>query len=250
MNDRKASRASQLCGEICEAEDTEEMFWLRLNDDVQSRIKLGNLLAGQYRFYDAAKMFESALASKPHDPSLWLKLGGARLTLLDFDGAHAAYKKAQEYGAGERSLGYALGIRHYLKGEYGEAVNRFETCRPCDGETEIALLYWIDLCRMRSGEAPFPPEKRQIITDFGHHAAYARSVALLDGTVTAEGLEADLTGYNDLDRVIAGYALYRFLLFRREDRRAGKVLGQILDAESVWPCISGLAAWNDFCNEK
>ena len=83
-----------------------------------------------------------------------------------------------------------------------------------------------------------------------HHAAYARSAALLDRTITAEGLYAEIAGYNDLDRVIEEYALYRFLVFRGEDKRAGKVLEQILDIEYVWPCVSGLAAWNDFLMRK
>ena len=250
MSDMKASRASQLCGEICEAEDTEEMFWLRQNEDAQSKIKLGTLLAGQYRFREAEKAFGEALHINPKDPSVWLRLGGARLTLLDLDGAREAYENAQKCGAGERSLGYPLGIWHYLRGEYGESVRRFESCRPCDGEMEIALLYWIDLCRMRSDKLPFPPEKRKEIADFGHHAAYARSVALFDGTLTAEELEAELDGYNDLDRVIAGYALYRFLDYCGKNKCGKSVLEEILKTESVWPCVSGLAAWNDFCKEE
>ena len=250
MSDPKASRASQLCGGYCEVEDTEEMFWLRQNDDAQSRVKLGSMLAGQYRFREAKKAFASALSLKPDDPTLLLRLGGARLTLLEFDGAREAYDSAQKYGAGEKALGYALGVWHYLRGEYGEAVKRFEMCRPCDGETEIALLYWIDLCRIRSGEAPFPPEKRMEITDVGHHAAYARSVALFDGTLTAEELYAELDGCSDLDRVIAGYALYRFLDYCGKNECGKSVLEEILKTESVWPCVSGLAAWNDFRKEE
>ena len=250
MSNIKASRASQLCGEICEAEDTEEMFWLRQNEDAQSKIKLGTLLAGQYRFREAEKAFGQALHINPNDPSVWLRLGGARLTLLDLDPAREAYENAQKCGAGERSLGYPLGIWHYLHGEYGESVKRFESCRPCDGETGIALLYWTDLCRMRSDKLPFPPEKRKEITDFGHHAAYARSVALFDGAVTAEELRTELGGYNDLDRVIAGYALYRFLDYCGENECGKGVLKEILEIESVWPCVAGLAAWNDFCKEE
>jgi len=250
MNGPKASRASQLCGEHCEVEDTEEMFWLRQNEDAQSMVKLGALLAGQYRFRDAAEAFEAALSVRHGDPAVWLRLGGAKLTLLDFEGARSAYDNALGCGADEKYLGYALGSWHYLRGEYAEAVKRFETCRPCDGETEIALLYWIDLCRMRSGNAPFKPEKRQEITDFGHHAAYARSVALFDGTFTTEELYAELDGCNDLDSMIAGYALYRFLIFHEDAERAKKVLEEILKIESVWPCVSGLAAWNDFCKEE
>ena len=249
MNARKASRASQLGNELCEAEDTEEMFWLRQNDDVQSRIELGDLLAEQYRFSEAAKAFESALKAKPDDPSLWLKLGGARLTLLDLDGARTAYENAQASGADAKSLGYPHGVWHSLRGEYGEAIKRFESCRPCGGETEIALLYWIDLCRIRSGEDPLPTERRLKITDVGHHAAYARSVALFDGAITADEFYAEMDGCNDLDRVIAGYALFRFLVFRGENERGKQILEQILRIESVWPCVAGLAAWNDFCKE-
>ena len=49
----KASLDSQLGNAPCTVEDTEEMFWLRESDDFQSRVALGNALAGQYRFRDA-----------------------------------------------------------------------------------------------------------------------------------------------------------------------------------------------------
>ena len=50
--------------------------------------------------------------------------------------------------------------------------------------------------------------------------------------------------------MIAGYALYRFLVFRGDTERAKNVLEEILKIESVWPCVSGLAAWVDFCKEE
>lgn len=46
--EKHASLESQLGNAPCLCEDTEEMFWLRESDDYESRVKLGNLLSGQY----------------------------------------------------------------------------------------------------------------------------------------------------------------------------------------------------------
>ena len=60
MEQRKASLDSQLGTARCEAEDTEELFWLRESDDYQSKAALGNALSAQYRFREAAESYLSA----------------------------------------------------------------------------------------------------------------------------------------------------------------------------------------------
>ena len=246
----KASRDSQLGTAVCAAEDTEEMFWLRQSDDAQSRIALGSRLAAQYRFRDAEKAFESALAIRSDDPSVYLRLGGTRLTLLDFDGARDAYDRALRYGISEKALSYPLGVWHYLRGAYEDAAARFAGCLPCDDETAIAVLYWHCLCRMRAGQPLDLIEKRRALADVGHHTAYQQAVALFAGEETPDALSASLREAGDLDYVIAAYGLCCCLARSGRTAESRQVLGQILEKESVWPCISYLAAWNDSRNDR
>ena len=81
MNNKKATLESQLFNAPCKVEDTEEMFWLREMDDYQSKISLGNALAAQYRFREAITAYLSAERIRNNDPMLYLRLGGAYLTI-------------------------------------------------------------------------------------------------------------------------------------------------------------------------
>ena len=87
MPDKYASMDSQLGYAECEVEDTEEMFWLRELDDYQSMVSLGNALAGQYRFQDAIEVYEKAGRIKGNDGRLYVRLGGANLSIFRYEEA-------------------------------------------------------------------------------------------------------------------------------------------------------------------
>lgn len=88
------SLESQLGNAPCLCEDTEEMFWLRESDDYGSRVQLGNLLSGQYRFREALDAYCFAKKIRDDDPMLYIRLGGASLTLWRFDEAKKPMIKA------------------------------------------------------------------------------------------------------------------------------------------------------------
>ena len=87
---RYASPESQYDGAGEVPGDTEEMFWLRMQDDYASRLKLGNLLVRQYRYREAVGLYRMAERIRRDDPMLYLRLGGACLTLFRFEDALAA----------------------------------------------------------------------------------------------------------------------------------------------------------------
>ena len=72
---RYASPESQYEGTGPLPEDTEEMFWLKMEDDYASRLKYGNLLAGQYRYREAVGAYRKAERIRREDPALYLRLG-------------------------------------------------------------------------------------------------------------------------------------------------------------------------------
>jgi Flp pilus assembly protein TadD len=137
----RASLDSQLSGEPCRAEDTEEIFWLREADDYQSRVQLGNALAAQYRFKEAAEAYRKAQRIHGDDWRLLVRLAGAELTLRRFDEAMARYRRCLALGADTQAIAYPLGIGHYLQKDYETAASWFEKCLPCADELAIAAIY-------------------------------------------------------------------------------------------------------------
>lgn len=239
---KKASLKSQLLDEICEVEDTEEMFWLRESDDYQSCVALGNALAAQYRFKDAIDAYEKARSIKADEDMLYIRIGGANLTLFRFSEAKKNYEKALSYGASEKSLSFPIGLWHYLSEEYEQAAVFFKKCLPCNGEMKIAAIYWHTLAAFRGNLFPELLEDYQSGMDVGHHIAYQMAVSVFIGECEWN----QITSFqNELDKAIYFYGLSVYLEHLEKREKANEYKDEVLKNSSVWPCVSYLAAWND-----
>lgn len=241
-----ASLESQLANAPCLCEDTEEMFWLRESDDYQSWVQLGNLLSGQYRFSEALESYHLAEEIRADDPMLYIRLGGTYLTLRNFDEAKKAYDKSCSLSGSEKPAAYPMGVWHYLQGNYQDAADQFAKVLPCGDEMKIAVLYWNALCCMRGNL----PDK--LLTTYhddmqvGHHMAYQSAVKVFLGKISAEeAFRQAEQDKNDLDAVVALYGVAGYLEYCGNRIEAEEVIKSLLRRESVWPCISYLAAWND-----
>ena len=243
-----ASLDSQLGDAPCRCEDTEEMFWLRESDDYESRVRLGNLLSGQYRFREALDAYRSAARIRGDDPALWLRMGGAHLTLRHFDEAKAAYDRSCLLSGSEKTAAFQMGVWHYLRGDYRSAAERFAAVPPCSDELLIAVLYWHALSCMRN---QFPDGLITAYRDglqVGHHTAYRSAVELFLGRISPkEAFSRAAREENDLDAVILLYGLSRYFAHGGDRPASEEAMAALLRRESVWPCISYLAAWNDRC---
>lgn len=244
MQNKKASLKSQLEGGVCEIEDTEEMFWLSQSDDYQSKLRLADKRIKQYRYLDAADAFRQALAVK-EDCALYMKLGGTLLTTLQFAEAKKAYDRAKELGADGTSYYYPLAIWYYLQGEYQMAAEVLPKCLPCDGEMEIAVLYWELLSSLQGKVESGCVDRYHAGMDVGHHRAYEVVVQMACMQLLMDEVYAYLDTADDLSYVVAAYGIYVILMSRDKKEQAAELFTALLSKESVWPCISYLAAYQE-----
>lgn len=237
----KASFRSQLYGGVCDIYDTEEMCWLRMSDDFQSKTKLASLLISQYRYNDALRAFYDALKIK-EDVSLYIKIAGTNLTLLKFGEAKKAYDKAISLGVSEKALSYPLAIRLYLMGEYEKAAEAFQKCLPCDDELKIVVIYWELLSSLQSGVESVLKNEYSEKMNVGHHTAYEKAVRVILGKEDVDEAVSLLESIkSDLDYVVASYGIYKYLEHTGRKADAKKLEEKILERENMWPCISFLA---------
>ena len=247
---RYASPESQYEGRGAVPADTTEIFLARMSDDYASRMKCGDLLARQYRYREAVKLYRKAERIRPavgqNDPALYLRLGGALLTLFRFDEAAECYLRARELGMEERKLAFYFGFREYLMGDWSAAAERFRAVLPTDGENTVSAVYWHTLSSVRAGTAPdllgeVKPDMR-----VGHHTAYLRTLDLFRGTASADELFTEAEEERvDLNAAILFYGLSVFWEGREDRTRAGGLRRKALARESVWPCTASLAARRD-----
>lgn len=247
----RASLDSQLLGAPCFVEDTEDMFWLREADDYQSRVAYGNALAAQYRFKEAVEAYKNALKIRSDDWKLLSRLAGAELTLRRFDEAIARYHSCLKLGADKKVIAYPLGIGCYLQKDYEAAATWFEHCLPCDDEMAIAVIYWHTLSCYRCGRSPILLDAYHADMQVGHHTAYKLAVSVFCGESDLDNALAKIENENDeLNFVITLYGLCGYLKSIGKKDESLMYLDHLLKRDEFWPCVSYLAAWNDFHNKN
>ena len=240
---RYASPESQYEGTGAVPLDTAEMFWLRMEDDYAGRVKLGGLLVRQYRYREAVDVYRAAERIRQDDPMLYLRLGGALLTLFRFGEARTCCEQAAALGMETRKTAFYFGAWDYLTGRYGAAEKRFRQIIPADDENTVSAVYWHTLAAAKAGDRPDLLAELRPGLDPGHHAAYSRALRVFTGEASAdEVLALARVEKSDLDAAILGYALAVRYESAGELPRARECLDLALARESVWPCVASLAA--------
>lgn len=242
MENNFATLESQINNEPCNVEDTEEIFWLKMSDDYQSKVKAGDLLVKQYRFKDAIKEYQNAGDIKKDDFMLYIKLGGANLTLFNFEEAEKCYNNALKYGAKEENVAFYFGIMNFLKGNYSEAISFFEKVNVSNSEMLISVIYWHTIASFRNESFPFMLERFNENMDVGHHTAYKTVVSLFDGQVALSDV---IIPKSSLDAAIVLYGIYEYSKHIKQTNDSDVYMQQLLTHTDVWPCIAYLAAYND-----
>ncbi|MBK5252201.1 MAG: hypothetical protein JJE29_06165 [Peptostreptococcaceae bacterium] len=242
----RAPLNTQLGNEPCTVEDTGDMFWLRESDDYLSRFHLGNALAKQYRFREAVQAYQNAARIRTDDWKLFYSMAGTDLTLRHFEVAMAGYRRCLELGADRKMVAYPLGIACYLQNDYGRAMDWFTECLPCGDEMAIAVIYWHTLSCLRAGREATMLKYYHADMKVGHHTAYLLAVSVLCGESSWEQAASALRQeQDDLNYVIAMYALCGHLDFCGKKSESEQCMNLLLEHDEVWPCIAYLAAWNE-----
>lgn len=242
MANEYASLESQIGNDVCTVGDTEEIFWLKMSDDCQSKIKAGDLLVRQYRFRDAIEEYKKALRIKSDDAMLHIKIAGSYLTLFEYAQAVRHYTIALECGAKEETVAFYMGVKDFLQGKYKEAVENFEKADVHNGEMLISVIYWHAVSSLRlKKESGFLTMYNDGI-DVGHHSAYKWAVRLFSGL---EQVDNYAESASDLDNVIMLYGIAEYLRFQNKTEEAQGYITRLLTYSNVWPCIAYLAAYNN-----
>lgn len=242
MENNYATLESQLGNEVCNIEDTEEVFWLKMSDDFQSKVKAGDLLVRQYRFKDAIEQYKNAYKIKQDDYMLYIKFGGAYLTLFKFEEAENCYNSALKHNAKEENVAFYFGIMNFLKGFYSDAISYFKKANVDTGEMLISVIYWHTIASFRNGVEPSFLEKYNKNIDIGHHTAYKTAVSLFADEIEYSNI---VIPEAPLDAVIVLYGICQYLKYKNESEEAKIYAEKLLKRKEVWPCIAYLAAYND-----
>jgi tetratricopeptide (TPR) repeat protein len=91
-----------------------------------ARYNLANALRHQSRTDEALNEIDAYIASMPNDPQGHRMRGWLMLDLASYDEAGSAFEAALKLSPDDASLQYALGYVHWRKGDYRDALARYQ----------------------------------------------------------------------------------------------------------------------------
>jgi tetratricopeptide (TPR) repeat protein len=248
--------------------DTARQAFEAAPEDADSIIWLGRRLAYLGRYAEAIATYSRGIAQHPDDARLYRHRGHRFLTVRDLDSAIGDLRHAvelirdredevepdgipNERGIPTSTLHfnvwYHLGLAHYLKGEYEQALLAWNECLAVSRHPDsvVATSYWLNNTLRRLG---LEDRAQAVRARISAGMEVIESTTYLDLLLLHEGVRRteDLLGPTGEDATLAsttagyGVGMWHFVNGRREE--AYGVWEAMLGNRDQWPAFGYLAA--------
>jgi tetratricopeptide (TPR) repeat protein len=231
-------------------------------------IWLGRRTAYLGRYREAIAVFTEGIAKHPDDPRLYRHRGHRFITVRELDRAIDDLTKAAALAAGradevepdgqpnarniptstlKTNIYYHLGLAHYLKGSFNEALDAYRECLKfsTNPDMQVATRHWLymTLRRLdRAGEARAVLEQVTADLDIVENGSYHKLLLMYKGDENADTLQAAAAA-GGLDGATTGYGVANWHLYNGRPELAVPILRHIVEKNAdQWPAFGYLAA--------
>ncbi len=225
-------------------------------------IWLGRRLGYLHRYHDAIDAFTKGIELYPEDARFYRFRGHRYISVRDFDkaisdlskGAELIGGKADEVepsGVGGRpstlhfNVWYHLGLAHYLKGEFGKAIEAYLECMKAsaDEESKVATSDWLYMAYRRGDKTA---EAAKVLDPIREGMAIEENTAYYQRLLMYKGLVKPETVLNPenaepLQVATQGYGVANWYLYNGDTERARALFEKIV-AVGYWPAFGHIAA--------
>jgi len=239
-----------------------EADYARDPKNAENIIWLGRRLGYVHRYHDAIDAFTKGVELYPEDARFYRFRGHRYISVRDFDkavsdlakGAELIRGKADEEepsGVGGRpstlhfNVWYHLGLAHYLKGEFGKAIDAYLECMKAsaDEESKVATSDWLYMAYRRNGDDAKAKEVLDPIREgmpIEENTAYYQRLLMYKGLVKPETV-LNPENAESLQVATQGYGVANWYLYNGDLDQARGVLEKIV-AVGYWPAFGHIAA--------
>ncbi len=234
-------------------------------DDADAIIWMGrrNAYLGNYR--EAIRNYTLGLSKHPQDARLYRHRGHRFITLRMFDRAIADLQRAAELTEGKEdevepdgqpnaagiptstlqfNIWYHLGLAHYLKGEFADALNAYEECmkRSDIPDRLVATSHWMYMTLRRLGKTDEAAELLTAVSadmDIIENTAYHQLLLMYKGELTPAELlspEADA-----VQSATVAYGVGNWHYYNGRESEAIQIFRNILEGNG-WAAFGFIAA--------
>jgi tetratricopeptide (TPR) repeat protein len=248
--------------------DAARKAWAEKARDPDTLIWFGRRAGYAQRFRDAIGIFSEGIALHPRDARMYRHRGHRYVTVRQFDDAIADLAKAaalvkerpdeiepdgQPNARGiptstlKTNIYYHLGLAHYLKGEFEQALAAYRSCLEHSKNPDmiVATSHWLYMTLRRLGRDADAREVLDSITagmEVIENGSYHKLLLMYKGETDARALLASAQA-EGLDAVTIGYGAGNWHLYngRRDD--AMRIFSDIVEKHAgQWPAFGYIAA--------
>lgn len=237
-------------------------------DDADAIIWYGRRLAYLQRYNEAIEVFTRGVELHPEDARMLRHRGHRYLSIREFDAAIADFRGAVELTRASEdevepdglpnalgiptstlhfNIWYHLGLAHYLKGEFEQALLAWNDCLAVSKHPDsvVATTYWLNNTLRRLG---LDAEADAVLADVSADMEIIESTSYLDvlllhkGEKTADELVGPMGEGATLASTTTAYGvgMWHYVNGRRDT--AYGLFEQVLDNASQWPAFGYVAA--------
>jgi tetratricopeptide (TPR) repeat protein len=237
-------------------------------------IWLGRRTAYLGRFRDAIAIFTHGIEQHPADARLLRHRGHRYITVRELDRAVTDLSKAATLVKGRpdevepdgqpnakniptgtlnTNIYYHLGLAHYLRGNFDQALDAYRECLRFSKNPDmlVATSHWLYMTLRRLNRVDEAATVLGSITaDMAiiENASYHRLMMLYKGSEAAERLLSSASG---LDAVTIGYGVGNWHYYNGRRDEARRIFASLVDTNaSQWPAFGYLAAEAELARDR
>jgi tetratricopeptide (TPR) repeat protein len=227
--------------------------------NVELLLAVGRAQAAAWRYHDAIATYTRALETAPADARLYRQRGHRYISVRRFDAAVADLKRAALLNDRDFDIWYHLGLAHYLRGEFTEALAAYQKCHDVaqrdriaaadkEGRDDklIAISDWLYMTYRRLNRPadaakilePITPESK-----VKENKSYFKRLLFYKGLTNEEELikPKEPKDFTDSELATVGYGLGNWHLYNGNRAKAEEHFRRIVSGK-FWPAFGFIAA--------
>jgi len=214
-------------------------------EDPENIIMCGRRLAYLWRYKEAIEVYTKGIAKYPENAMLYRHRGHRYISMRQYDKAVTDLTKASQLNDHDFDIWYHLGLAHYLRGEFGRALEAYRKCLTAseDDDSKLAVSNWLYITLRRLGKKE---EAEQVLEGISsgmavvENQSYYSLLNLYQGTKSEAEVEKEASA-SALDLATSGYGIGVWYLYNGKRNKAKQIFEKIVNTD-YWPAFGYIAA--------
>jgi tetratricopeptide (TPR) repeat protein len=208
-------------------------------------IAYGRALAGLWRYHEAIEVYSKGITAHPGEAMLYRHRGHRYISIREFGKAASDMAKAAALNDKDFDIWYHLGLAHYLRGEFDQALTAYENCLKvaADDDSKIAVSNWLYATLRRLSRTD---DAARILAGISAGMKVVENMSYLNLLLFFKGLKSEdeilnWAANSELDAATVGYGLGCWHLYGGREEKARGFFEKIVTGR-YWPAFGFIAA--------